>query len=127
MSKKLTSRIGGRNDFIQADSRKKPDSERIVLTYPVGQKLIAKKESKADKFDLLINKKDYTCNNLIKGVSAVFNGMLIISHSISQGMRYEIPIYFMSQNYHTILVMDISMIELTGITFAISYNKIKKE
>jgi hypothetical protein len=40
-------------------------------------------------------------------------------------MRYEVPIYYISQNYHTILVMDISMKELTGIIFAISYNKIK--
>jgi len=40
-------------------------------------------------------------------------------------MRYEIPIYYISQNYHTILVMDISMKKLTSIIFAISYNKIK--
>jgi len=87
--------------------------------------LIAKKESKANKFDLPINKKVYACDNLIKGISSVFNWMLIISHSISHGMRYEIPIYYISQNYHTIVVMDISMKELTGIIFAISYNKIK--
>jgi len=40
-------------------------------------------------------------------------------------MRYEIPIYYISQNYHTILVMDISMKELTGIIFTISYDNIK--
>jgi hypothetical protein len=60
-------------ESIQADLRKKPDSERIVLTYPVGQKLTAKKESKASKFDLLINKKVYICDNLIKGVSVPYS------------------------------------------------------
>ena len=44
-----TPRIVSRDDFIQADLRKKPDSKRIVLTYLVGQKLIAKRRVKGEQ------------------------------------------------------------------------------
>ena len=107
---------------------KKPDSERFVLTYPVDQKLIAKKESKANKFDSLINKKVYTCDNVIIGsINTVYNGTLIIDHSNSQGTRYEIPAYYIRQNYLTSLVMDIAAKDLNRYNPQLILSKQKQE
>ncbi|MGC1132497.1 MAG: hypothetical protein WA941_06725 [Nitrososphaeraceae archaeon] len=41
-----------------------------------------------------------------KLADSVYNGMLIITHSISQGTKYEISAYYIRQNYQTSLVMD---------------------
>jgi hypothetical protein len=121
-------RIGDHDDFIQANLRNKPDSERFVLTYPVDQKLAAKKESKTSKFDSLINKKVYTCDNEIIGsIDSVYNGMLIVTHSISQGTKYEIPAYYIRQNYQTSLVMDVCAKDLDRYNPQLIITKQKQE
>lgn len=122
-------RIDGHDDFIQANLRNKSDSERFVLMYPVGQKLAAKKESKASKFDSLINKKVYTCDNEIIGsIDSVYNGMLIIiTHSISRGTKYKIPFYYIRQNYQTSLVMDVCAKDLDRYSPQLIITKQKQE
>lgn len=71
------------------------------------------KNGGSNNFDSLKNKQAYTCDNIVIGnIRDIYNGMLIIVNSISQGNRYEIPVYYTRQIYQNTLVVDISAKDL---------------
>jgi hypothetical protein len=58
----------------------------------------------------LINKQVSTCDHATIGnIHSVSNGMMVVTHneSSSQQKRYEIPIYFVRQNYEYQVLLDI--------------------
>jgi hypothetical protein len=66
-----------------------------------------KKVKKADTIDSLINKQVLTCDNVTVGkVHGVHNSMMVLE-SLSQDKRYEIPTYYVRQNSHNIILLDI--------------------
>jgi hypothetical protein len=67
-------------------------------------------EQKAAIVDSLIDKQVSTCDNATIGnVHSVHNGMIVIIHNESspQQNRYEIPTYYIRQNYENCVVLDI--------------------
>lgn len=65
---------------------------------------------KAAIVDSLINKQVSTCDNATIGnVHSVHNGMIIITlnESSPQQKRYEIPTYYVRQNYEDYVLLDI--------------------
>ena len=67
-------------------------------------------KQKAAIVDSLIDKQVSTCDNTTIGnVHSVHNGMIVILHNESspQQNRYEIPTYYVRQNYENYVVLDI--------------------
>lgn len=65
---------------------------------------------KAAIVDSLIDKQVSTCDNMTIGnVHSVHNGMIVIVHNESsvQQERYEIPTYYVRQNYENYVLLDI--------------------
>jgi hypothetical protein len=61
---------------------------------------------KADNIDSLINKQVLTCDNVTIGkVHAVHNAMIVLKSL--QDKRYEIPTYYVRQNFHNSILLDI--------------------
>jgi hypothetical protein len=61
---------------------------------------------KADNIDSLINKQVLTCDNVTIGkVHAVHNAMMVLKSL--QDKRYEIPTYYVRQNFHNSILLDI--------------------
>jgi hypothetical protein len=62
---------------------------------------------KVDTIDSLINKQALTCDNVTIGkVHAVHNSMMVLE-SLPQDKRYEIPTYYVRQNFHNSILLDI--------------------
>ena len=81
-------------------------------------------EQKADIVDSLINKQVSTCDNATIGnVHSVHNGMIVIIHNVSspQQSRYEIPTYYIRQNYENCVVLDICANDLEHYIPQIAY------
>ena len=103
-----TARISNHNNIIPNLPKMAEPETSVPTNSATNQKLTAGKNSKANKFDLLVNKHAYTCDNLVIGnISSVFNGMLIIVNSVSKNNRYEIPIYYIRQNLQSHIITDI--------------------
>jgi hypothetical protein len=61
---------------------------------------------KVDNIDSLINKQVLTCDNVTIGkVHAVHNAMIVLKSL--QDKRYEIPTYYVRQNFHNSILLDI--------------------
>jgi hypothetical protein len=61
---------------------------------------------KVDNIDSLINKQVLTCDNVTIGkVHAAHNAMIVLKSL--QDKRYEIPTYYVRQNFHNSILLDI--------------------
>ncbi len=67
---------------------------------------------KADTIGSLINKQLSTCDNVTIGnIHTVHNGMMVIE-SLPQDRTYEIPTYYVRQNLHNNVLVDICASDL---------------
>ena len=101
-------RNSSHTDIIQENLGVTTGCKKAVSLYSVNRKSPARKEPKTNKVDFT-NKRVYTCNNIIIGnIDSVANGMIIITSSLSKDIKYEIPVYYIRQNFQSHVVMDIS-------------------
>jgi hypothetical protein len=69
-------------------------------------------KNKSNDFDSLLNKEVFTCDGtLIGSISSLQNGLMVISHA-PEGIRYEIPTYYLRQRSKNNVLVDISARDL---------------
>ena len=67
---------------------------------------------KANNIDSLVNKQVLTCDNVTVGnIHAIHNNMLDIE-GLSENKRYEISTYYIRQNLHNSVLLDIRSSDL---------------
>jgi len=69
-------------------------------------------KNKSNDFDSLLNKEVFTCDGTLIGcISSLQNGIMVISHA-PEGIRYEIPTYYLRQRSQNNVSVDISARDL---------------
>ncbi len=103
---------------------KKPaqNPSEVFSTNDLGKVLLYKSQNenwkglesknKSNDFDSLLNKEVFTCDGTLIGcISSLQNGLMVISYA-PEGIRYEIPAYYLRQRSQNNVLVDISARDL---------------
>jgi hypothetical protein len=107
-----------------ARKSKKPaqNPSEVFSTNDLGKVLLYKSQNenwkgsesknKSNDFDSLLNKEVFTCDGTLIGcISSLQSGLMVISYA-PEGIKYEIPAYYLRQRSQNNVLVDISARDL---------------
>ena len=103
------SNLNGSTQRYLTNTNNNPKKELHLMRTPSEKSMEVKK---ADIIDSLMNKQVLTCDNVTVGnIHAVNNNMMDIE-GLSENKRYEVSIYYVRQNLHNSVLLDIHSSDL---------------